>query len=136
MTIDALPLEFKSAQLDLFACQLYSTDVIVIEHHLKKHQQQNSLDMRHLLLDVSALPNEAQQQLDTILACFNRVGFQVLALRHHDDTWQAVAEAHQLLFSLTTRVASQRRRSVIEPPRYVPTVIIDKPVRAGQRIYA
>ncbi|MBY0345333.1 MAG: septum site-determining protein MinC, partial [Neisseriaceae bacterium] len=135
--------DIKSSQLDLLACFLGTTDLAQLETavsaRFKAIEKPDDL-IENMMLDLTLVENIEALDLPAVLSLLLRHGIRILALQHSDYAYQTLAEAHQLIFNLTTKTMANRRRLSLsqqaEMATLPKTMVIDKPVRAGQRIYA
>lgn len=137
--------DIKSASLDLLAIILRSNDCEALSHALDTRfgHQIDATQSEAFLLDLDALDNPLTLDLDTVRALFIAKGIRLVALRHRDNAVAALARQHGMAF---VSGAAAPRSSQPEPvpapaasePAALPatTLIIDRPVRAGQQIYA
>jgi septum site-determining protein MinC len=139
------PFDIKSSQLDLLVCLLGTTDLAQLETAVAARFKvvESPTDLiENMMLDLSLLEDARALNLPATLSLLLRYGIRIVALQHSDYDYQTLAEAHQLIFNLTTKTMANRRRMALTQP--IPTIeapppktmVIDKPVRAGQRIYA
>ena len=139
------PFDIKSSQLDLLVCLLGTNDLAQLETAVAarfKTTETSTDAIENMMLDLSLLEDGRALNLPAVLSLLLRYGIRIVALQHSDYDYQTLADAHQLMFNLTTKTMANRRRLALTQP--VPsievpptkTMIIDKPVRAGQRIYA
>lgn len=142
--------DIKSASLDLLAVLLRSGDCAQLEAALEARfgNKIDATQSEAFLLDLDAIAQPAQLDLDQIRALFLAKGIRIIALRHRD---MAVAElARQYGLAYVNTVATPRSElpvaeaspapapAPITPaaPQAASTLVIDRPVRAGQQIYA
>lgn len=137
--------DIKSSQLDLLACFLRTADLVQLETAIAARFKliENPTDtIENMMLDLSLLEDGRALNLPAVLSLLLRYGIRIVALQHSDYDYQILAEEHHLLFNLTTQTMANRRRvTLMQPPPPIEapplnTMVIDKPVRAGQRIYA
>lgn len=142
--------DIKSASLDLLAVMLRSADCAQLEAALEARfgNKVDASQSEAFLLDLDAITQPALLDLDQIRALFLAKGIRIIALRHRD---MAVAElARQYGLAYVNTVATPRSElpvaetspapaaAPIAPvaPQAASTLVIDRPVRAGQQIYA
>jgi septum site-determining protein MinC len=149
------PFEIKSSQLDVFALQLNEIPSEQVLNRLNErldHLPQH--DTAHvILLDLSKLARGGLVDLNQLLALLRDKNIICTGLIHGDSSYGvSVARAHGLSFiqadmvrnyeyiakfdegkGSTQRVMEEQYSS---PSRVYPTLTIDKPIRAGQQIYA
>jgi septum site-determining protein MinC len=150
--------DIKSSSLDLLALILKTNDLEAVDAALGQRFPVNNgaLPSEAFVLDLEALGSPDKTDLGRMLALLHSHGIRVLALRHPDPAMAKLAAAHQLIhLSDTPRPLSQQQekpqavtpqparaveietaRPVQAPPEPVRTMVIDRPVRAGQQIYA
>ncbi|POZ62256.1 septum site-determining protein MinC [Chromobacterium alticapitis] len=141
--------DIKSASLDLLALLLRTDNLDELSQALDaRFGNTNDAPAEAFVLDVEALPKPAELDLGRLLPLLSRRGIRAVALRHPDNALAAVASRFGLAFANS---AAQPRsvQAVQEPatrPEAAPAapapapapscMIIDRPVRAGQQIYA
>jgi septum site-determining protein MinC len=149
MSPAANPFDIKSASLDLLAVLLRSGDCAQLEAALEARfgNQIDASQSEAFLLDLDAIDNPASLDLDQIRALFLAKGIRIIALRHRD---MAVAELARLYGLAYVNASASPRSELTAPPASQPapiaapaaapvaanTLIVDRPVRAGQQIYA
>ncbi len=149
MSPAANPFDIKSASLDLLAVLLRSGDCAQLEAALEARfgNQIDASQSEAFLLDLDAIDNPANLDLDQIRALFLAKGIRIIALRHRD---MAVAELARLYGLAYVNASASPRSELAAPPASQPapvaapaaapvaanTLIVDRPVRAGQQIYA
>ncbi len=127
--------EIKSAELPLVALWLKSTDVLQLTQEL--HQRYGGasafFDNDPLLIDLSPI-SENPKPLDfvALLTALRSFGLWPMAVRGGNETHTAQAQAAGLVLANDT---------LIERPAQTPTpvtaaLVIDKPLRSGQQVYA
>lgn len=135
--------EIKSTSIDLLALVLRSADLKTLQQTL--HARFNSRDAsgERFVLDLSAFSSPQQIDLATILPLTTQYGIRFIALRHQDDTFSSLARQYQLAYykpvigaRTETAPPEKTETSVAEPNPSTTTMIIDRPVRTGQQIYA
>ncbi|MGL6071888.1 septum site-determining protein MinC [Craterilacuibacter sp.] len=135
------PLEIKSASLDLLALQLRSADLSQIESELDHRFGLRFSDRQEaFVLDLELLAEPAALDLAAVLANCARRGIHIVALRHPDPALADLAHRHHLAYAAAgtqNRNTLQAAETILpEPPAFRQAMVIDKPVRAGQQIYA
>lgn len=130
--------EIKSASLDLLAIVLRSTDVSALQPVIQ--QRFASGDNEAFVLDLDQLPSTEYASLAPACAMLQQHGLRIAAIRHRDPQHAAVARALGLPFVLAGTGGSKPVAEAPAAPQvsHTPatTMIIDRPVRAGQQIYA
>lgn len=138
--------EIKSASLDLLAVLLRSADCAQLEAALDARFG-NKIDASQseaFLLDLDAIEQPAQLDLDQIRALFLAKGIRIIALRHRDMAVAELARQYGLAYvnasaaprsDLPAVEASPAPAAAVAPVA-ASTLVIDRPVRAGQQIYA
>ncbi len=140
--------EVKSARLDVLSIQLHTDNVAAIEAHLQQ-QLPRFGELRHMpfTLDARELSNPAALDLGRLGAVFAKHNLRLTALCHRDPQWAVWARQHRLAFS---ELAGERNplpaETTVEPvterpaaparPAVMSTVVIDRPIRTGQQVYA
>ena len=142
--------EIKSAQLPLVALLLKSSNWAVVAEDLqrqfgKKGESPDFFDRDPLVLDFSGLAREsAWESIDSLLATLRSCQLLPLAFRGEPEAWTEKLLAAGLVLtpaevSKVSRQAVASNVTVQEVVREVPgpaTMVIDKPIRSGQKIYA
>ena len=146
--------DVKSARLDALAIQLQTDDVSVIQADLQQRLSRfGDLHSMPFTLDVHALSHPASLDLGRLIAVFAKNNLRIIALRHNDERWAALAKQHRLAFSLLPQErADEKVRQVVQAaetnqthtaapvatplPVTVSTVVVDRPIRTGQQVYA
>ncbi|MFD1246030.1 septum site-determining protein MinC [Paralysiella testudinis] len=146
--------DVKSARLDALAIQLQTDDVSVIQADLQQRLSRfGDLHSMPFTLDVHALSHPASLDLGRLIAVFAKNNLRIIALRHNDERWAALAKQHRLAFSLLPQErADEKVRQVVQaaetsqthatapatapPPAAMSTVVVDRPIRTGQQVYA
>lgn len=130
--------DIKSARLDALAIQLNTTDLAAIRQTLtERAAQYRELSDMPLLLDVQAFDSPDNLDLDSLLGLFAEHGLPIGTLRHHDEQWQAAARAHHLAFC-SDNANNGEHKGLPEntPPTARRTLVVEKPIRTGQQVYA
>ena len=146
--------DVKSARLDALAIQLQTDDVSVIQADLQQRLSRfGDLHSMPFTLDVHALSHPASLDLGRLIAVFAKNNLRIIALRHNDERWAALAKQHRLAFSLLPQErADEKVRQVVQAaetnqthtaapvatplPVTMSTVVVDRPIRTGQQVYA
>ena len=146
MTISAPAPAFdiKSASLDLLALVLRSTDPAQLEPALQSRFSHLSANGQSeaFVLGLEALPSLEGVDLGSLLPLMGRHGIKVVALRHPDPAQAALASRYGLGFTTgggrSSGPAQETAAATPVAPAQEPatSLIIDRPVRAGQQIYA
>ena len=146
--------EFKSATLPLIAVILKTTDLGVLAEALDAQlaDSPDFFEQEPVVIDLSLLQNEASDadiDFATLRGLLARHQTQPVAVRGGSDAQNAAARAAGL--SITAMPVAPAPRAPAPPPepaseaptivREVPvpangTLIIDKPLRSGQQVYA
>lgn len=142
--------DIKSASLDLLAVLLRSGDCQQLEAALAARfgNQVDASQSEAFLLDLDAIAAPASLDLDQIRALFLAKGIRIIALRHRDMAVAELARQHGLAY--VSANSSPRGELNSPPPASEPapapapvpvavaanTLVIDRPVRAGQQVYA
>lgn len=141
--------EIKSASLDLLALILRTDNLDELEQALEtRFGKAGTIPPEAFVLDVEAVANPEQLNYAGLLPILARHGIRTVALRYADNSLATLAGSLGLSYTSTMTAARSMTTaplpapvSVAEPapvpaPSAVPTMIIDRPVRAGQQIYA
>ncbi|KUM04542.1 septum site-determining protein MinC [Chromobacterium subtsugae] len=137
--------DIKSASLDLLAILLRTDNLDELSQALDaRFGNTSGAPAEAFVLDVEALPNPAELDLGRLLPLLSRRGIRAVALRHPDNALAAVASQFGLAFA--SSAALPRSAQAPQEPAAKPAVepaaapagamIVDRPVRAGQQIYA
>ena len=146
--------DVKSARLDALAIQLQTDDIAAIQADLQQRLSRfGDLHSMPFTLDVHALSHPASLDLGRLIAVFAKNNLRIIALRHNDERWAALAKQHRLAFSLLPQErADEKVRQVVQAaetnqthtaapvatplPVTMSTVVVDRPIRTGQQVYA
>jgi septum site-determining protein MinC len=166
MSTAANAFDIKSASLDLLALHLKTAEarplLEALESRFGRSSAQNGTEA--FLLDLEALPQPAGLDLGMLLPAFSARGIRIVALRHPDPKIADLAYRFGLAYVASTpagKPAQEARAAAPAPQDSKPeasatepapaqaapadsaanastpnTVIVDKPVRAGQQVYA
>lgn len=135
--------DIKSASLDLLAIVLRSTDLPALQAAIQ--QRFNSHEPEPFVLDIEQLPAPDGDTLAPVCAMLQQHGLRIAAVRHRDAQYAALAHRLGLPFISGSSGGKSSADSVSAPAVAAPvadsslptpTMIIDRPVRAGQQIYA
>jgi septum site-determining protein MinC len=151
MSQTAHAFDIKSASLDLLALLLKTADPVELRAALDaRFGNATETATEAFVLDLDALPNATELPLADLLPLFSRYGIRVVGLRHSNRALAALAGRYGLAYSQSSTPArgtlGEMALPVAEEPHALPevpaapapvqTLIIDRPVRAGQQIYA
>ena len=139
--------DIKSARLDALAIQLNTTELAAIRQTLtERAAQYRELSDMPLLLDVQAFDSPDNLDLDSLLGLFAEHSLPIGTLRHHNEQWQAAARAHHLAFCCDNANGEEHKRlpentqhetpSTPPAPAVRQTLVVEKPIRTGQQVYA
>ncbi|MCD4500059.1 septum site-determining protein MinC [Chromobacterium vaccinii] len=138
--------DIKSASLDLLALLLRTDNLDELSQALDaRFGDTSDAPAEAFVLDVEALPNPAELDLGRLLPLLSRRGIRAVALRHPDNALAAMASRFGLAFANSAaqpRSAQAAAEPAAKPavetvaPSAAATMIVDRPVRAGQQIYA
>lgn len=141
--------DIKSASLDLLAILLRSSDCDALAAALETRfgSKVDSSQSEAFLLDLDSIEQPLTLDLARICALFRAKGIVIIALRHRQHAVAALARQHGLAFVSSTSSPRQSELPMETPaptttaaPETAPlpanTMVIDRPVRAGQQIYA
>lgn len=143
--------DIKSASLDLLALILKTPDLDALARALEQRfgAPGQAAASEGFVIDIEALAAPDALDVQRLLPLLRQHGIYPLGLRHPDAAVAALASRHQLPFlpemprnahvaaepAPRAEPAPQAARPP-EPPALQPSMIIDRPVRAGQQIYA
>lgn len=148
--------DIKSADLPLLALLLKTTDIHAVEAALKAQLAESPgfFDQDPVVIDVTALElDETCPVMDFagLTKVLREQGLLPLAIKGADGVQQAAAQACGLVDASDlrmrrpmpqqaalepTQVAVEPEARVDPPVQAVPTLVIDKPLRSGQQVYA
>ncbi|MBP6117395.1 MAG: septum site-determining protein MinC [Neisseriaceae bacterium] len=149
-------LEVKSARLDALCIQLKTTDTERLAQALAiRFKQLTDVGSVPFVLDVNELEDVWAIDFAPLLALFTQYGLRIIGLRHYDKQVSALAAKHQLAFSLLPEAkadeaiqglvaaADEASAEAAAQPEAAPaaegskpTVVISRPIRTGQQVYA
>ncbi|XDZ51259.1 septum site-determining protein MinC [Neisseriaceae bacterium CLB008] len=152
-------LEVKSARLDALCIQLKTTDAERLAQELAvRFKQLTDVGSVPFVLDVNELEDVWSVDFVQLLALFTQYGLRIIGLRHYDKQVSALAAKHQLAFSLLPETkadeaiqalvgeakeasdeaaaAESAAATAAATPERQPTVVISRPIRTGQQVYA
>lgn len=144
-TRSAAPFEIKSAALNLISFIPKTADLAELESALQRKfgASEHFFGGDAALLDLSHWPAEATAlDLSALLAFLRKAGLQALAARGGQALSREIAAGVGLVLlpeaPASQREASEPQREAVPEPAPPPsgTLIIDKPVRSGQQVYA
>lgn len=147
--------DIKSASLDLLALILKTPDLDVLSQALQQRfgPPEKTTASEGFVIDIEAIAQPEKLDLQRLLPLLQRHGIYALGLRHPDPAIAALAARNKLPYLPDTpraqhaaiESAPRAPEAVVQPETTVrtvvetqqlPTMIIDRPVRAGQQIYA
>jgi len=145
-----LSFEIKSAQWPLVALLLKSAQLPDLEKDLAGRfgEQPDFFDNDPLLIDLSPLEGGVVPDFPALLGLLRAYRLQPLAVRGGGSALQAAAVAAGLLATqdaTVSRAAEADRASPpetapvpvpAEAPQAMPALLVDKPLRSGQQVYA
>lgn len=143
-TRSAAPFEIKSAALNLIAFAPKSADLAALESALESKLGGNAdfFGGDATLIDLSHWPNDATAlDLAALVSLLRKAGMQPIAARGGPRISRDTAASAGLVL-LPEGASSTPRDSSADKPAEAPgnarsgTLIIDKPVRSGQQVYA
>ena len=132
--------DIKSASLDLLALVLRSTNLAALEPVIKQRFAQH--DVESYLLDLDQLNPAEHYALHEVCTLLQKNGVRIAAIRHKDPALESIAHKLGLPFVLSGNHSKNPPpvesvpTPVINDVLPASTLIIDRPVRAGQQIYA
>lgn len=157
--------DVKSTRLDALSIQLQTYDITAIQTALEARLARFG-DLRNMpfTLDAHLLDNPALLDLGRLITLFSRYNLHIIALRHTREQWSTLAKQHRVAFSILPpeRADSVMQRVVTgmteavpntppvqappaaprtapptaTTPAILPTMVIDRPIRTGQQVYA
>ena len=150
-----LSFEIKSAQWPLVALLLKSALLPDLEKDLAGRfgEQPDFFDNDPLLIDLSPLDGGVAPDFPALLALLRRYRLQPLAVRGGDSDLQTAAQAAGLLVTqdatllrsshASTEIGTASETPAATPapkppevPQLLPAMVVDKPLRSGQQVYA
>ena len=141
--MDALCIQLKTADTERLAPALAS-----------RFKQLTDVGSVPFVLDVNELEDVWSVDFTKLLALFTQTGLRIIGLRHDDQQVSALAAKHHLAFSLLPEAkadaliqslvadASAEEEDEAEAAALAdgggnkPTVVISRPIRTGQQVYA
>ncbi|BBF83984.1 septum site-determining protein MinC [Aquitalea magnusonii] len=147
MSSAANAFDIKSASLDLLALILHTDNLEELSSALEsRFGSAGDAPAEAFMLDVEALPQAAETEYGRLLPMLSRHGIRAVALRHPDSAMAEVASRYGLAY--VRGVTQPRSSQIVSEPQAKPVeapvaaapapaaMIVDRPVRAGQQIYA
>lgn len=145
-----LSFEIKSAQWPLVALLLKSAQLTELEQDLAGRfgEQPDFFDNDPLLIDLSPLEGDAIPDFPALLHLLRRYRLQPLAVRGGGGVLQTAAQAAGLLVTQDATLLRSSQADAAgapvptavvsppEPPQVLPAMVVDKPLRSGQQVYA
>ncbi len=152
--------EIKSASLDLLAIHLYTHDIAAIENEFSLRFKGRASTFSHepTLIDLSAVSHVAEMDLVALRILLSRHGLHAVGLSHPyperiphaSQAGLAWIDASHQATSPYTQNSTPPQVAAPPPPEPVPepappvappslgkkTMVIDRPIRAGQQVYA
>lgn len=146
--------DIKSASLGLLALVLKSNDLNLIAQQLQQQLKDapDFFENDPVLLDLTSLqPDNKPQNIDfsALVALFKRHNMDVMAVKGAHPEQEASARAAGLRISNDARIQKRaEQRQMVQqaqipvaavtppPPRHEKALIIDRPLRSGQQVYA
>jgi septum site-determining protein MinC len=147
--------EIKSAQLPLVALLVHTTDWQLLQQDLNAEfgphgESPDFFDHDALVVDFSALPADTPvEDIVPLLKTLRQCNLMPVAMRGASDVWMQAAlelglckaepEVHRQSKPAPSAAAVQVQEVVREVVREVPgpsTMVVDKPLRSGQKVYA
>lgn len=133
--------EFKTTSSSLLVltlpCLNHSALMLATEQRLA--EMAGMFDNEALILDLSAWNDGDALNIHTLVQLFAQCQLKVVGVRHVPNSLQTLCiSAGLALFAPEPTHKSARTAPITEAatPNYKETMIVDKPVRAGQQIYA
>lgn len=146
--------EIKSASLDLLAIHLYTHDIAAIENEFSLRFKGRASTFSHepTLIDLSAVQNIAEMNLVALRILLSRHGLHAVGLSHpYPERIPNASQAGLAWIDASHQTASPYAQTPTQvatpPPAPEPappatpslgkkTMVIDRPIRAGQQVYA
>jgi septum site-determining protein MinC len=144
--------DIKSASLDLLALILKTSDLKALASALEQRFGPSgaSTQSEAFVLDLEALSSLKTLDLDLLLPLLHSYGIRILALRHPDAAVATLAARYQLVHLTDSVRNASVETTPVAPPQVVQkateqvktetplaqTMVVERPVRAGQQIYA
>lgn len=127
--------EFKSAaRIDLVSFQPKTAELDAIAAQLQKKLGNGEHFFSHeaLLIDLSQV-QEQELDLAALIRIMQQSDLLPIAIRHGNEAQQKIAREHQLGVLTEEKNRTAARPAVAE---YEPALVVTRPVRTGQQIYA
>ncbi|MCD5363174.1 MULTISPECIES: septum site-determining protein MinC [Chromobacterium] len=137
--------DIKSASLDLLALLLRTDDLEELSQALDaRFGTGHDAPAEAFVLDVEALPAPAELDYGRLLPMLSRRGIRAVALRHPSTALAGIASQFGLAYTSSATPARSAQNApepadkpaAPEPAPATGAMIVDRPVRAGQQIYA
>lgn len=144
MSDTPLAFDVKSTSIDLLSLVLKNADPQILKQTLQARFGKRDASAERFVLDLAAFAAPQQVDLAAILSLATQYGIRFVALRHQDDGFATLAHQYQLAYykpASNSRVEVETETIAPEKPATTEALtakamIIDKPVRAGQQVYA
>lgn len=146
------PIEIKIATVVAVALLLHEADLTILENALKEMTAgtPDFFDDEFAILDIESV---AHQELDWagLIALLKSFGLNAVAVRNAPEAQHAAIRAHGLSIDVVSKARPEVAEAVAPAPQAVaaaapvaapvvpknlPAMVIDTPIRAGQRVYA
>ncbi|QRN41424.1 MAG: septum site-determining protein MinC [Neisseriaceae bacterium] len=140
--------EIKSTRLNGLSFLLKSLDIDKIQTELNAQlNKSEGLNTFPFILDLSLLHGCQLNQIKEVIYLFQRLHFKVIALQHYDEQFSQIASELNLFFQLGIKTNQYTGNNTNHNPHenipykknkntFSQTVIIDRPIRSGQQVYA
>lgn len=137
--------DLKSAHLPLLALLLKSNDLDLLRRELAERygDQPDFFDHDPLLIDLHGMPDGAAPDLAAVSVLLNEHRLRAVAVHARDAEQRAAAQAAGLpvadgvALPRAEAIRPARQPPVPPPPAVNPAaMVIDKPLRSGQQVYA
>lgn len=138
---NAKPIEFKGTSLSVVSVVLASLDMAALEAAVAAMPggKRRFFDGDAAVLDLAAVPG-ASADWPALLGLLRDYGLQPVGLSNADPAQRAAATAAGLVEIAAGELARPSRKPAEKPQEKaapkVATLIVDKPLRSGQRVYA
>jgi len=128
------PIRLRGRSHPFLTLEIAALDPAALEEALAARLAGTASFFRHapVLLDLSALPPNAEAQVEPLVRAVRGFGLVPAAFRAR---WPEIERA-ALACGLGRMLEAEARQDCTTPCTRRPSVIVDQPVRSGQRIYA
>lgn len=139
--MSAKPVEFKGTSLSVVSVVLNSLDIATLDGAITAMPggKRRFFDGDAAVLDLSAVAAHDSADWPALLALLRDYGLQPVAVVNGGPALGAQAVSAGLVIIESGELARPSRKPVVEktpPPSAVTAMLVDKPLRSGQRLYA